>query len=117
MHRFKKTRYLSIIYHIQILLKKLMQYLVMKKDCEMMPTEEFQDICVLGVVSSLAYRFVGDMDKMIQFCKLVDDNHKETCFRQIGAGLLDWSADKNLAIENCQKIKDPQGESWCMSVI
>lgn len=90
---------------------------LMKKDCELMPTEQFQDICVLGVVSSLAYRFVGDMDKMIQFCDLVDKNHKETCFKQIGAGLLDWSTDKNLAIKNCQKIKDPQNESWCRSVI
>lgn len=90
---------------------------VMKKDCEVMPTEQFQDICVLGVVSSLAYRFVGDMDKMVNFCNLVDQNHKETCFKQIGSGLLDWSADKNLAIKNCQKIKDSQNENWCRSVI
>ena len=89
----------------------------MKQDCDLMPTEHFKNICVLGVVSSLSYRFVGDAKKIIDFCSLVDSQNKETCFRQMGTGLTDWSTDKNSAKENCNQIPDPQGLNWCMSVI
>ena len=90
---------------------------VMRDDCRMMPNPNFQNICVAGVISSLSYRFVGDMKKMIDFCSLVDSQNKESCFKQMGTSLLDWSTDKNLAKRNCEKIPDPLGVSWCMSVI
>ena len=89
----------------------------MKQDCDLMPTEHFQDICVAGVVSSLSYRFVGNMQKMIDFCLLVDSQNKESCFKQVGAGILDWDKNKDVAKKGCQKIPDIQGLSWCMSVI
>lgn len=89
----------------------------MKQDCDLMPNGYFKNICVLGVVSSLSYRFVGDAKKMIDFCSVVDSQNKETCFRQMGTGLLDWNADKNSAKNNCNQIPDPQGLNWCMSVI
>ena len=89
----------------------------MKKDCDMMPSENFKNICVAGVVSSLSYRFVGDMQKMIDFCSLADSQNKESCFKQIGNGVLDWDKNKDAAKKQCQKIPDPQGQSWCLSVI
>ncbi|MBI4080366.1 MAG: hypothetical protein HY430_01195, partial [Candidatus Levybacteria bacterium] len=89
----------------------------MKKDCDLMPSEHFKNICVGGVVSSLSYRFVGDMQKMIDFCSLTDSQNRESCFKQIGNGILDWDKNKNVAKSQCQKIPDPQGKSWCLSVI
>ena len=89
----------------------------MKKDCDLMPSENFKDICVAGVVSSLSYRFVGDMQKMIGFCELTDSQNKESCFKQIGNGVLDWDNNKDVAKRQCQKIPDSQGQSWCLSVI
>lgn len=89
----------------------------MKNDCDSMPSSHFQDICVTGVVSSLAYRFVGDIKKMVDFCDMVDSDNKESCFRQLGTGLLEWSNDKNLARKNCEQIRDSDGSAWCLSVI
>lgn len=89
----------------------------MKKDCDQMPSEHFKNICVAGVVSSLSYRFVGEPQKMIDFCFLADRQNRESCFKQIGSGVLDWNKDKDVAKKECQKIPDPQGSSWCMSVI
>ena len=89
----------------------------MKQDCDLMPSEHFKNVCIAGVVSSLSYRFVGEAQKMIDFCSLVDPQNKESCFRQMGTGLLDWNSNKNIAKETCKKIPDPQGISWCMSVI
>lgn len=89
----------------------------MKKDCDLMPSENFKNICVAGVVSSLSYRFVGDMQKMIDFCTLTDSQNKESCFKQIGNGILDWNSNKDVAKKECQKIPNPAGLSWCMSVI
>lgn len=89
----------------------------MKADCNLMPTEHFQDICVTGVVSSLSYRFVGDVQKMVDFCSIVDPEHKESCYKQIGTGLSDWDANKDLAKDNCRKIQDPKGNSWCLDAI
>ncbi|MBI2643433.1 MAG: hypothetical protein HYW92_03950 [Nitrosarchaeum sp.] len=89
----------------------------MKKDCEVMPTEHFQDVCVLGVVSSLAYRFVGDTKKMIDFCSMINPDFKETCFKQMGAGVHDWDSDKGKVASYCSQIPFKQGYAWCMSAI
>ena len=89
----------------------------MKDDCSLMPSPHFKNICVGGVVSSLSYRFVGDTKKMVDFCNLVDPQNKETCFRQIGMSMLDWDANKNIAIQNCQTISSNEGKDWCLSVI
>lgn len=89
----------------------------MKQDCDLMPTEHFKDICVTGVVSSLSYRFVGDVQRMVDFCALVDLQNKESCFKQMGTGLLDWDKNTDMAKKECGKIPDPKGSVWCMSVI
>jgi len=91
--------------------------LVMKEDCDLMPSISFQNICVAGVISSLSYRFVGNSQKMSEFCSLVNLENKESCFRQMGTSLLDWSVDKALAKKECSKISDSQAVSWCMSAI
>lgn len=90
---------------------------VMKKNCDSMPNGDFRNICVAGVVSSLSYRFVGDSQKMIDFCSLVDGLAAEACYRQMGTSLLDWDKDKNIAIRECEKIPSPQAKSQCMNVI
>ena len=89
----------------------------MKQDCDLMPSEHFKDICVSGVVSSLSYRFVGDSQKMIDFCSLVDPQNKESCFQQAGTGILDWDKNKDVAKRECSKIPDPEGKNWCLDVI
>lgn len=90
---------------------------VMKDNCSKMPSEEFKNTCVSGVISSLSYRFVGDLGRMIEFCSLVDPNNKESCFRQIGTSLKDWSTDKSLSKQNCNKIPNQQESLWCLSAI
>lgn len=88
----------------------------MEDDCNLVP-EEFQDICIAGVVSSFAYRFVGDSSKMINFCSIVEMQEKEACFKQIGLGVLDWTGDSQLASSECSKIPDTKYSSWCISAI
>ena len=90
---------------------------IMKKDCDLMPSNNFKNICVAGVVSSLSYRFVGDMQKMIDFCAITDTETRESCFKQIGSGLLDWDSNRDIAKRECGKIPDPAGKAWCESVI
>lgn len=89
----------------------------MKEDCEIMPTTHLKDVCVAGVVSSLAYRFVGEMGKMIDFCSIVNPDFQESCFKQIGAGIHDWDSDKAKVAQYCAQIPYQQGYSWCMSTI
>jgi hypothetical protein len=91
--------------------------LVMKEDCGLIPSLHFENICVEGVISSLSYRFVGDSQKMSEFCSLVNSENKESCYRQMGTSLLDWSVDKALAKKECNKIPDLHAISWCMSAI
>jgi len=90
---------------------------LMKDNCEMMPTDHFKDVCVGGVISSLAYRFVGDPQKMIDFCQLVNDDFKETCYKQMGTAFLEWTTSKDQALAICQQIPNPKGVSWCILVL
>lgn len=89
----------------------------MKEDCDLMPNANFKNVCVTGVISSLSYRFVGDTEKMIDFCSLVDPSDKEKCYKQIGTSILDWNKDIEIAKKECSKIPNPQGISWCASEI
>lgn len=89
----------------------------MKQDCDLMPNDHFKGICVEGVVSSLAYRFVGEAQKMVEFCSAVDDQNKEICFKQMGTGVLDWDKNKDIVKKECSKIPDSQSITWCLSVI
>lgn len=89
----------------------------MKQDCDLMPDDNFKNICVSGVVSSLSYRFVGESQKMADFCTLVSNSHKQSCYKQMGTSLLDWDKNTNVAKNECGKITDPDGLAWCQSVI
>lgn len=89
----------------------------MKKDCDQMPNAQFKNICITGVISSLSYRFVGDTQKMIDFCSTVDTQNKESCFKQMGTSLLDWNFNKELAKKECRKVSDTQGAYWCLNAI
>lgn len=89
----------------------------MKSDCDLAPNQNFQSICVSGVISSFSYRFVGDSSKMIEFCAIVDEPEKEGCYKQIGLGILDWNNNSQLVKNECSKINDPKYSSLCMSII
>lgn len=87
---------------------------VMSTNCGLMPTPNFADVCVGGVISSLSYRFVGDSGRMFSFCSLVGPSHKETCFRQIGTSVLEWDKNPVFAQKICENSPDPAGKDWCM---
>lgn len=89
----------------------------MRANCDLMPSFEYRNVCVVGVISSMAYRFVGNSEKMVNFCKTVDEGYRQDCFRQIGASFLDWSSDKSFAKNECGKIPDLKGADWCLNVI
>ncbi len=86
---------------------------IMKSNCQLMPTPEFQSICISGVIASFAYRFVGDLEKMVAFCSQVSSDHKPTCFSQIGTSLKDWIATPTQAQALCNQIPNPQYATWC----
>lgn len=88
----------------------------MRDNCNLMPNQ-FINTCVVGVISSLTYRFVGDTQKMIDFCLIVKAESRESCYKQIGTGVLDWVTDRGMAKKECSKIPDPQGLDWCLNVI
>jgi hypothetical protein len=87
----------------------------MKEDCDLMPNIHFKNVCIGGVISSFSYRFVGDTQRMIDFCTITNPDSKEACFKQIGVSIQDWNKDPKLAIEECEKIPDPKAVSWCVN--
>lgn len=89
----------------------------MRKNCGLMPTPHFQEICLQGIISSFAYRFVGDGEKMEDFCSSVGHQFQEACFRQIGTSVVDWSKDKTEALAWCDKISASKPSSWCKSAV
>lgn len=90
---------------------------VMKANCDLMPNAEFQSTCISGVIASFAYRFVGDLDKMVDFCSLVSADHQPTCFHQIGTSVKDWATTPSQAQTFCRHIHDSQFSAWCQGII
>lgn len=85
----------------------------MRQNCMIMPTDHYKNICIQGVISSFSYRFVGDGDKMINFCKSVDSNFQESCFKQIGVSVLDWENAAKNTPALCEGTGNAQFSHWC----
>lgn len=90
---------------------------LMRKNCALMPTTHFQEVCVLGVISSFAYRFVGGIDHMADFCTNLQKDFQQACARQIGTSVVDWSKDEQEALLWCEKITNSQFVSWCKAAV
>jgi hypothetical protein len=85
----------------------------MKANCYLMP-DKFQETCIAGVIGSFAYRFVGDIGKMTEFCSSVNSTHQPNCFRQVGTSLVDWTTNSNERQGYCQGLNDAQRVAWCI---
>lgn len=85
----------------------------MRKNCGLMPNEHFEETCLQGVISSFAYRFVGDLERMESFCTSAKGKFQEPCFRQVGTAVIDWVESKEAALLYCHKIKQAKFSSWC----
>ncbi|MBI2007331.1 MAG: hypothetical protein HYS83_01335 [Candidatus Blackburnbacteria bacterium] len=90
---------------------------LMRKNCALAPNSHFQEVCLQGVISSFAYRFVGDIGRMENFCLEVSDNYQKACFRQAGTSVIDWVKDKKEALGFCNKILNPKFSGWCKAAI
>lgn len=90
---------------------------LMRKNCSLMPNSHFQETCLQGVISSFAYRFVGDEQRMENFCTSVKEKFQEACFKQMGISVVDWSKDATEALAWCGKIASSQFSSWCKSAV
>jgi len=90
---------------------------VMRKNCLLMPTDHFQETCLTGVISSFAYRFVGDISRMESFCLSLENKFQEACVRQVGASVIDWSKDKKEAQGWCEKFVDSGLSYLCKSAV
>lgn len=90
---------------------------VMRQNCSLMPNSHFQEICFMGVISSFAYRFVGDNERMSNFCSSVPTSFQEGCFRQMGTSVSEWHLNKNQAVVLCDQIGDSKFSSWCKNGI
>lgn len=89
----------------------------MKENCNLMPTDHFKEVCTQGIVSSFAYRFVGDDARIAKFCLEVVTTNREACFRQMGTAIVDWSKKISDATAICSKIENDDYSSWCKASI
>lgn len=86
---------------------------LIKRNCELMPSAQAQDICVSGVVISFAGRFVNDASKILAFCSAVDESNKKACFQQMGLSIRSWSKNAYDTRTICNFIARPQYSSLC----
>lgn len=86
---------------------------VWNANCQRMPTA-YRAICYQGVVSSLAYRFVGNVNKVEDFCQLAPKQYQEACFGQLGIATRDWSDSFARRQAWCSELFSPSFQEWCM---
>lgn len=86
---------------------------IMKETCDFMPNPYFKNNCIAGVVSVLGGRYILNTSYMLEFCLLVDEVNKQTCYSQMGLSLEGGSHDGSLKERICNQISEPQYASWC----
>lgn len=83
-----------------------------KANCELMPPP-YQATCVAGVVSSLTYRFVGDVRRVEAFCQLTKPEHQHSCIAQLGTALHEWDPSPSTRQTWCDELSSPTFRRWC----
>ncbi len=81
-------------------------------NCASMPAT-YQATCVTGVVSSLAYRFVGDVKKTEDFCAQTAPALQEPCFNQLGTAVREWSESASQRQDWCASLSSAGFRRWC----
>lgn len=82
-------------------------------NCEAMPSGEFQDVCLAGVVVSLTGRYVGKPERALEFCSLVAPHRQHVCYTQIGRAIAEWSTDERDDARICALIPNSDGKALC----
>lgn len=85
----------------------------MKKNCGLIKEDNLRNICIQGIVVSLAGRYVNKSEKLIEFCQLVDAENKKSCFEQLGTAISAWYKYSVEAEKICDRINDENYASWC----
>ncbi|MBI4022475.1 MAG: hypothetical protein HY372_03885 [Candidatus Andersenbacteria bacterium] len=81
-------------------------------NCAKMPPDQ-QAICTKGVITSLAYRFVGETQTAEDFCHLAKPEHQQSCLIQLGVTIRDWSTDRGAQQAWCNQLTSPTFQHWC----
>lgn len=87
--------------------------LQMRDDCMLSPTKEYRDVCIAGVVVSLAGRYTNNPNRIISFCNLLYEENKKACFAQMGASVSSWSNNPQDRTRVCNLIPNSMYSSWC----
>lgn len=83
-----------------------------KTNCASMPAA-YQSTCVQGVVASLTYRFVGDVRKVEDFCRLTRPDLQEACLGQLVAATRDWSTSAADRRAWSDQLSSTTYQNWC----
>jgi|GEM_PF-2557813 len=86
---------------------------VWKKDCNYIADLSYRASCIIGVISALGGRYVGEGGLMVNFCNSVDANMQEPCFRATGNVASTWSQDGNERVNVCTNIESDLAKTWC----
>lgn len=96
------------------------QYINVKdtiKACNFVPSGESREFCIKGIVIFFADRFGGNNEKMFRmfdFCEIVEEASKQTCYSQIGTNLKSWVEDGNERAAACARITMTQERELCL---
>lgn len=72
--------------------------------CSKLSSDNLQNACVSGVVSTLHERYPADHSRMVAFCASVENNNKKSCYGQIGMSASDWGKNSDESIAACELV-------------
>lgn len=84
-----------------------------KKTCDLLDRVQEKDRCVDEVVSTFGGRYIDEPAFMLSFCDAVDEENKETCYKQLGSTLSYWGKTQTEREKFCKGLANPKYTSWC----
>lgn len=88
-----------------------------KEACDEIPGGYLKMACINGAESNLVMRYSENFDKPLEFCDIVNEHYKETCFNVFIRVLNRWSRSKDAKTPICLRIKDEIYKKQCLRSI
>lgn len=90
-------------------------YSKMRSNCDLMPTSNAVKICISGVVNGLSGRYVGQVNKISDFCGQLVPENKKNCYQELGSNISGWTSDPDKIKGFCAQLKNNEYIGWCLS--
>lgn len=85
-----------------------------KQGCHLIKGKDYLEACLQGVLGALSARYAGNSKLLIEFCSILDQDNKRSCYNTMRNYLADWINSPKEFHSICLDIPESEYKAECL---